>query len=300
MRFVLALLFLVRLAHADVGVVVSGDPNLQARVLDVAQQWLQNKNQTLVAAPLGDASTTLIDCFVIEDMACARKVFDEKSKASTVVFIRVDMAASGSRDYQLGAYWFARGAEPVGEKRMCANCDDNALQATMGDLMTVLATKGARGMGHLTIAGGANLTVKVDGTELATMPVDKELSAGSHELVFLHRGAPVEVRRIDVAAGAVVELQAPHLSDQQPRPSRGRSKLVPALLMVGGVAAAAAGGALLYYGSLRGPDEPYEYKNATEIGLPLALVGAFAIGASTALFIAGSGSDASVGVSGSF
>ena len=62
----------------------------------------------------------------------------------------------------------------------------------------------------------------------------------------------------------------------------------------------AVGGTLLYYGSLDGPDEPYVYTHATEIGLPLTIAGAFAVGAGTSLFISRSGDQGAVGVAGRF
>ena len=302
MRFVLALLFLVRLAHADVGVVVMGDPNMQSRVVDHVQGWLQAKKFVLVAAPLGSATTTLIDCFVIEDMACAKKVFDEQAKASTVVFIRIDMASGQSRDYSLTAYWFAKGAEPVNDKRACGQCDDATLRGAVDALMRELSRKGASGKGRIKIAGGGDgMIVKIDGTELGAPPIDREVDAGQHEVVFVHGDSPVDVRRVQVDAGGVVDVTAPHVANRSGgSPTRQRSRLMPGLLLAGGLAAVAAGSVLLYYGSLRGPDEPYVYTNATEIGLPLALAGAFAVGAGTSLWFARSGSDAQVGVSGTF
>lgn len=301
MRFALALMFLVRLAHADVGVVVSGDPNMQARVLDHVQRWLQDKKQVLVAAPLGAATTTLVDCFVIEDMACARKVFEEQAKAASVVFVRVDMSAAQSRDYILTAFWFARGVEPVSEKRSCSGCDDTVLSTTIDQLMVDLSRKGTRGKGQLNISGTAEgMVVKIDGNEIGPPPLSRELDAGSHEIVFLQGGSPVGVERVQVDAGGVVDVAAPHAAAKRPPVAAKQSRMMPAVLLAGGIAAAVVGGVFLYYGSLRGPDEPYEYKNATEIGLPLALAGAFAIGAGTSLWIARSGSDAQVGVSGTF
>jgi len=302
MRFVLALLFLVRLAHADVGVVVTGDPNMQARVVDAVQGWLQGKKHAVVAAPLGGAATTFIDCFVMEDMACAKQAFADHAKAANVVYVRVDMATGQSRDYMLTAYWFMKGAEPVNEKRTCVQCDDAALSATIDGLMRDLSQKGSGGKGQIKINGEAQgLVVKLDGTEIGEPPVQRDVTAGSHELVFLQGGSPVDVRRVEVEAGSIVEVTAPRVVNKKPVVTNGkRGKLVPMLLTVGGIAAVAAGGVLLYYGSLRGPDEPYVYTNATEIGLPLALAGAFAVGAGTALFFSASGSEAQAGVSGSF
>lgn len=301
MRFVLALLFLVRLAHADVGVVVTGDPNMQARVVDQFQRWLQDKKYTLVAAPLGDATPALVDCFVIEDMACAKKVFEANAKATTVVFVRVDMTTGQSRDYQITAYWFTKGAETAADRRNCNQCDDNALRATVDNLMRELSRKGAQGKGRIKISGGGDgMTVKIDGNEVGAPPIEREVDVGQHEIVFVHGGQPVEVRPVAVDAGATVDIAAPHVADTKQRPVGKRSRMMPTVLLVGGLAALAAGSVFLYYGSLRGPDEPYVYTNATEIGLPLALAGAFAVGAGTSLFFAGSRDDAQVGVSGTF
>ncbi len=302
MRFIVALLFMVRVAHADVGVVATGDPNMQARVVDAVQGWVQDKKLGLAAAPLGAAASTLADCFVMEDMACAKKVFTQHATATTVVYVRVDMAMAASKDYTLNAWWFTKGAEPVGEKRTCTQCDDAALTGTVTSLMDSLSRKGSGGKGRIKIAsGGTPMTVKIDGDEVGMSPIDREVDAGSHEIVFVHGGAPVDVRRVSVDAGETLELSAPHVAGDDRGPvGRGRSRTVPGLLIGGGLVAAAVGGVLLYYGSLRGPDEPYVYKNATEIGLPLTIAGAFAVGAGTALWFSGSGSDAQVGVSGSF
>jgi hypothetical protein len=281
MRCVLALLFLVRLAHADVGVVVTGDPNMQARVVDAVQRWVQDKKLALAAAPLGAAAATLVDCFVMEDMTCAKKVFAEHATAATVVYVRVDLASAQSKDYTLTVWWFTKGAEPVGDKRTCVQCDDTALAANVGALMEQLSRKGTSGKGRIKIAsGGTPMTVKVDGTEIGESPIEREVDVGSHELVFVHAGEPVDVRRVGVDAGETVELTAPHIADdRRGAPGRRRSRVLPGALLVGGVVSAAVGGVLLYYGSLRGPDQPYVYKNATEIGLPLTIAGAFAVGA---------------------
>lgn len=277
---VLALLvLLVRTAHADIGVVVTGDPSMQAPLIAHAQHWIQKKNRDLVAAPLGSAAASMIDCFVIDDMACARKVYAEHAKAKVVVFVRIDMQ-SGDRNYLLQAYWFEGKREPAHAKKSCAPCDDVALGVSVDTAMSELLEASGATRGKLKIdATSPGMVIKVDGTEVGTAPLEHEISAGSHELVFIHDGMPVEVRRIEVEPGGVVQLQAPRLADNsESGPEHGRSRTASTLMLVGGLAASAVGGVLLYYGSLRGPDEPYVYTNATEIGLPLALAGAFAVG----------------------
>jgi hypothetical protein len=301
---VLVLLVLVRglvgVAGADVGVVVAGDPNMQAPVMSHVQRWVQDKKQGLVAAPLAEASTAMIDCFVMDDVACARRVFEQGSRATTVVFVRVD-TLTGVRSYELNTYWFTKGKEPVNEKRSCIQCDDAKLQGSIDALMIALVHKATNGMGAIKVPGPSEMKVKIDGTELGLAPIEREVTSGSHEVVFLDHGEPVDVRRVQVDEGAVVEVGAPHIA---PAPAATapalRSRVLPIALVVGGIAAAAVGGTLLYYGSLDGRDEPYVYTHATEIGLPLTIAGAFAVGAGTSLFISRSGDQGTVGVAGRF
>jgi hypothetical protein len=297
---VLVLLLLVRAARADVGVIVGGDPNMRTTVLSDVQHWVQDKNHVLVAAPLGDATTAMIDCFVMDDVACARKVFEKHSRASTVVFVRVDML-SGERSFQLNAYWFTKGKAPENEKRPCVQCDDTKLHATVDALMIAIVHKGSDGRGMIKIPGPSDMQVKIDGTELGTAPIEHEVPAGSHELVFLHAGDPVDVRRVQVDEGAVVEVGAPRLASSSGAgtPSH-RSRALPAVMILGGIVAAAAGGTLMYYGSRDEADSSFAHENGTEVGLPLTIVGAFVVGAGTSLFVSRSGSRSSVGVAGSF
>ena len=54
--------------------------------------WLRQHGYNLVSAPLPpDAINTLIDCFVIEDEGCARKVVEKRAKSKSVVFARVEV-----------------------------------------------------------------------------------------------------------------------------------------------------------------------------------------------------------------
>src|SRR5688572_8099620 len=121
MRIAIALLLLCRLAHADVGVVVTGDPAMQATLMTHVQGWLQTREYPLVAVPLGTAANSFIDCFVMDDMSCAKRTFEKESKATSIVFARADLMTG--RDYNVTAYWFLRGHEPAVQKAQCKNCD---------------------------------------------------------------------------------------------------------------------------------------------------------------------------------
>jgi hypothetical protein len=298
MRAVFVILVLaLRVARADVGVVVAGDPSVQAGVMNEVQRWVQAKKHELVASPLGSATATFVDCFVMEDIGCARKAIAEHARAANVIYVRVDMQAADTRTFSVIAYWFAKGQEPVSDKRTCEKCNEDKLGTIVEAMMTELAAKGTRGRGRLAVNGQAReMIVKIDGDELGPPPVDRELAAGSHELVFVHRGMPIDVRRVVVEAGAVVDVAVPRVSEADTPKSSSRSRGWPITFVIGGLVMGAAGGVLLYYGSK--PEDGYEH--GTKMGLPLALVGAFALGAGTSLLVGASDSGANVGVSRSF
>ena len=112
-------------ARADVGVVVIGDATVQPQLAAQVEDWLRQRGNVLVPSPLpSEAITALLDCFVIEDLACARKIVEQKSKSPQMVFAKVDLsdATTGMRDVTITAYWFDAAAAPVAMRRSCASC----------------------------------------------------------------------------------------------------------------------------------------------------------------------------------
>jgi hypothetical protein len=279
MRAVLLLVALARLAHADVGVLVGGEPVMQAPVLSQVQGWLQDGGFRLVAAPLGTMVGTFTDCFVMEDMKCARGVFEAQSRADSLVFVRVDLIEG--RDFTLTAYWFVKKHAASVEKRTCRTCDDAALHRTVAELMEPLSKRSGLGKGHLSILpGAAGVIVELDGVPLGTAPIERDLAPGPHELRFLRAGRSVGAASVTIRPGAAVELAVPREDTGEDTGEGASSRLVPALLLAGGVALVTSGAIALSYGQKGGPDEPYIYTNATEIGIGLAVAG-------TGAFVAG-------------
>src|SRR5690348_10645814 len=94
---VLAILLATAPAHADeVGVVVTGEATLQPPLAASLEGWLREHGHKLVSSPLeADAINALIDCFVLEDLGCARGVIERRSKSQTIVFARVEVASGG-------------------------------------------------------------------------------------------------------------------------------------------------------------------------------------------------------------
>ena len=132
-------------AHAgDIGVVVTGEATLQPQLAAQLEGWLREHGHPLAASPLPpDAINTLIDCFVIEDLSCARSVIDKRAKAQAVVFAKVEVtpSSSGTRDIAITGYWFQKDHEAIAERRMCTACTDEKLHATADDLMQALAAE---------------------------------------------------------------------------------------------------------------------------------------------------------------
>jgi hypothetical protein len=157
MRFavvVIALLGLARSAHAadgaGVGVVVSGAANLEGEVGARIESGLRQRGYSIVAAPLSsDAVNTLMNCFTLDDMACARGVFEARSKPDRLVFVRLDVAG---KNVTFNVYWFAKGKEAIGERRVCEKCDGTAwhgltdamVQRLVGDMAPAGSSEGGR------------------------------------------------------------------------------------------------------------------------------------------------------------
>ncbi|HEY5928011.1 MAG TPA: hypothetical protein VIV11_40270 [Kofleriaceae bacterium] len=276
MRIVVALMLFARLAHADVGVVVSGDPQMQASLMAHVQGWLQTREFALVAVPMGSAANSFIDCFVMDDMGCAKRTFDKESKASSIVFARADLMAG--RDYTVVTYWFIKGHEPQMQKAQCKNCDEAQFAAIVKTLMIGLEKATAPIKGRLKIMSALDgVMVSIDNAQVGPIPLERELSSGPHQLAFLYRGSVIESKPIRIEPGATLEVKPPPLPADPAPPPKPKSRTLPTSLIIGGAALAVAGGVFMYYGSLGGPDEPYVYTNATEIGIPLSIAGAVGV-----------------------
>jgi hypothetical protein len=139
MRALLVTLLLVSAtAQADdVGVIVTGEAVLQPQVRAGIEMWLRDHGHAIAGSPLlPDATNKLIDCFVIEDAACAKAVV-EQSTAPAIVFARVDVteSAKGARDFALVGTWLAKGKDPVTLRRSCHHCTEEGMRETLVSLL---------------------------------------------------------------------------------------------------------------------------------------------------------------------
>jgi hypothetical protein len=143
----LILVALAGTARADgngVGVAVAGEPTMQKAVQGHVESWLVKHRFATVSDALDtDTRTAVLNCLVIEDMACARAAVEKRAKAPNLVFARVDLVGGDQRELSITGYWFSKDRDAVAEKRWCRKCDDAALAKSVDELMTFLANAGA-------------------------------------------------------------------------------------------------------------------------------------------------------------
>ena len=138
----LAVLALASTARADVGVVVTGEATLQPQLLSHLETWLRHHGHTIYASALEpDAINTLIDCYVVEDLNCARKVIEARAKSTAIVYARVESApaSNGTRDISIVGYWMEKGHDMMAERRTCQKCTEKQMHDLADDLMLSLA-----------------------------------------------------------------------------------------------------------------------------------------------------------------
>jgi hypothetical protein len=223
----------------------------------------------------------MIDCFVVEDIACARKIVDEHAKSDAIVFVRADSApgAGNTRDVTLTGYWFDKGqANVFDEKRACEKCtDDKARQAADG-LAAALAAAGRHETGHFKLTSTpAGARVTIDGKDIGATPAEGDLSPGDHELAVAF-GARSVTRMITIRRGETATLDVPQPVEVPP-PAR-PSHVVPGLIAGGGAAALVVGVVLIAIDQEPDPNrnpQPATLRNTRTGGIVLAGAGAVAV-----------------------
>lgn len=140
--FVLASALSAATAHADkVGIVVTGEARLQPQLTSQLERWLHDRGHTIVPGALEpDAINTLVDCFVLEDLGCARGVVKARASSRSLVYARVEQTTNddGTREVAITGHWFQKDHEAIAERRVCTACTDEKMFATVDELMHAL------------------------------------------------------------------------------------------------------------------------------------------------------------------
>ncbi len=258
----------------EVGVVVTGEATMQPQLVAQIEGWLKKRGHQLVPAPMSpDAVNTLVDCFVIEDEACARRVIEARGKARAVVYARVDIQPGGDLEKTVTvlAYWFEKGRPAVAERRFCERCADPTLRTTVDELMVALEAVSTRG-GKATL----NLTstppgarVLIDAKLAGVTPLKQEVTAGDHQITIELEGRASETRTVTVKAGEPVTLEVPLAARSGGRPSM----LLPRLTIGVGIAMFVTGGVMYVIDEDRGPDKPPQIRDSATAGLGIGVGG---------------------------
>jgi hypothetical protein len=213
---------------------------------------------------------------------------------------RIDLVAGDTREATITGYWFSKDRDAVAEKRACKECDDAALERTVGTLLEPLARlvnppkpccnvkpepkpEPRRGIGRLgpAILIGGGIAAVAGGAGFLYFG-----SKGGSDEPYEYPGATKAgavlsvVGAVAVVGGALWWRKVKHAE---------RPRFVPPVLVAVGVAALVGGSIALSYGAKRGPDEPFVYNNANELGAPLAIAGGGALIPGAMLWLFGEG-----------
>jgi PEGA domain len=286
-------------AYADgsIGVVVTGEATMQAPLAAQLEGWLRQHGHQLIASPLPpDAINTLVDCFVIEDQACARGVVEKRAKSDSLVFARVEVSpGDAGRDITLTAYWFVKGHNAIGERRVCERCSQETLKGTADTVMAALAGGASMAMGRLKLASDPpGMSVLLDNTPIGATPLERDLSSGDHTITLTHAGVKVGERKLTIHAGEVAEISMNAKPAEEPVPEHppeggGSWRTVGIGGVAVGAATALAGAAMIVWGGDDGSKPTYtDYRTP---GIGVAIGGAVIAGAGAYLWLRGGRSD---------
>jgi hypothetical protein len=275
LTIVLLALALASRAHAgSVGVVVTGDSELQASLTRNLEQWLRSHGHTVGEALPTDATSSLLNCMVIDDEACARGIVDTRAKSDSVVFAEIRKPRTrASNATTLIVYWLVKGKEPVGMRRACEDCNEDLLVSTLGEVLDTVVGASELARGRLLLASKpAGLTVILDNENIGITPVEREIPAGHHSIVLMSRGRKVGERMLkiqpEVTAEITMTATMPPPDDRTPH----RSRVLPGVLLAGGATAVAAG-VILYLTSDTDDGSKFEYYDNRPVGIGVAAGG---------------------------
>ncbi|HSN30770.1 MAG TPA: PEGA domain-containing protein [Kofleriaceae bacterium] len=281
MRCLLVLLVLAmtalpaRAQSEGVGVVVvtaTSGSALQSDVTSHLEAWMRKHDHTIVASALSrDAVNTIANCFLIDDLKCARGVVEARSKANAVVFTRVEAAG---KDLTFTTYWFVKGKDVISERRVCEKCSDEDWRGLLdGMVQRLLESDVETGKLHLeSVPSG--LLVLVDNVQVGATPFDEELPVGKHTISLSHAGVIVANKDIEVHANKLKKLTIETAVE-----THARSKVGPGILLGSGIALIGGGGIALYLGEQRTDKIIHPEYVPIGIGIMAAGAGATIVGA---------------------
>ncbi len=286
MRWILAVLVVVVALGATaragtMGLIVTGDAGIQARLTKSATRYAEQHGYTLTPALDPTGVTTLLDCLAIDDDGCARSVVEVRAKSEIVLAVRAEISQGQPREIRLVAYWIAKGHSPVAMRRVCEKCSDEALDSMFDAMLGDLVRSSATGRLVLKSHPPGLLTI-LDNQPIGSTPLERDVPVGQHALQLVQNGKQVAQRYFAIMADERAEL------DIRVEAHHGPSRTLPALVIGAGVAVVIGGGVL--YATSESPTGLHPtYRDTKPAGIGVAVGGAALVGVGVFLLLRGGG-----------
>ena len=278
-RWFLALVLLLGVATpataGTVGIVVSGDQDLQPTLSAHIDTWLRNHGHTVADALPADGVTSLMNCLLIDDQGCAQGVVAARAKTDVVVYGEARRSRTTNATV-LMLYWISKDKEPVGMRRACEDCNPDVMRSVVEEVLGLIGTFER---GRVAIRSRPpGMTVLVDNENVGVTPIERELPVGQHRVVLMHAGRQVGEKTVKVQPDLAAEITIPVKLPVEPaEPETHRSKVVPGIALgIGGAAIAA--GVILYLTSEVDDGSKPRYRDTKPLGIGVAAGGAVLVG----------------------
>jgi hypothetical protein len=286
-------------AHAGtVGIVVTGDQDLQPQLSKQLDNWLRGHGHQVADAMPTDAVTSLLNCMEIDDQGCAQGVVAARAKADAVVYGQAAKSRT-SKSTILTIYWLYKDKEPVGMRRACEDCKPDIMRGIVEEMLGLVTQVSAEKRGRVAVSTKPEgLQVMVDNENIGITPVERDLAVGTHTIVIMSRGRKVGERTLKVQPDVTAEITIPVAmpKDEVVVVERDRpSKVLPVVVLGLGVAAI-GGGAALYFTSEEDTGEKLYYRDTKLAGIGTAAGGVVLTALGTWLWIRARGADDSAPV----
>lgn len=258
-----------------VGIVVSGDQELQPALSQQIDTWLRAHGHTVADALPADGVTSLMNCLLIDDQGCAQGVVAARSKTDVVVYGEARKSRTTSATV-LQLYWISKDKEPVGMRRACEECNPGVMRSVVEEVLGLIGTfKRGRVAIHSKPEG---LTVLVDNENVGITPIERELPVGQHQITLMHNGERAGEKTVRVQPDLAAEIMIPvTLRVVTPDPEHHGSRVVPGIALgIGGAAIVA--GAVLYLTSEVDDGSKPRYRDTKPLGIGVAAGGAVLVG----------------------
>jgi hypothetical protein len=279
-------------AGGSVTLVATGDPDIQVTVTKHVEDWLRGHGHTQAAALSIEATSTLQNCMMMDDQGCARGVVDAQAKGDSLLYVNAIKSRTNNA-IVFNIYWFPRGKEPIGMRRACEECSPDLMKSSVGEMLGIILGASKLERGRLALSSNpSGMTVLLDNENIGVTPLEREVPAGQHTIVLMHRGQRVGERTLKVHADVTAEITIPVTipPDDATTTPEGKSPLLGGLVMGLGVATLGAGVAL-YVTSEKDDGSKLYYRDTKALGIGVAAGGAVLTGLGIWLWLRARSSD---------